>query len=107
MGYQCSLINARFVKPLDTELIEELSQEHELLVTMEENVISGGFGEHVVRYMNERSGENPQMKVLNIAIPDEYVEHGNVEILRKEIGIDKESVVKKIVAEYAKIRERL
>ena len=47
------------------------------------------------------------MKVLNIAIPDEYVEHGNVEILRKEIGIDKESVVKKIVAEYAKIRERL
>ena len=47
------------------------------------------------------------MKVLNIAIPDEYVEHGNVEILRKEIGIDKESVVKKIVAEYGKIRERL
>lgn len=107
MGYQCSLINARFVKPLDTELLEELSQEHELLVTMEENVISGGFGEHVLRYMNERSGENPQMKVLNIAIPDEYVEHGNVEILRKEIGIDKESVVKKIVAEYGKIRERL
>lgn len=107
MGYQCSLINARFVKPLDTELLEELSQEHELLVTMEENVISGGFGEHVLRYMNERLGENPQMKVLNIAIPDEYVEHGNVEILRKEIGIDKESVVKKIVAEYGKIRERL
>lgn len=107
MGYQCSLINARFVKPLDTELLEELSQEHELLVTMEENVISGGFGEHVLRYMNERPGENPQMKVLNIAIPDEYVEHGNVEILRKEIGIDKESVVKKIVAEYGKIRERL
>lgn len=107
MGYQCSLINARFVKPLDTELLEELSQEHELLVTMEENVISGGFGEHVLRYMNERPGENPQMKVLNIAIPDEYVEHGNVEILRKEIGIGKESVVKKIVAEYGKIRERL
>ena len=107
MGYQCSLINARFVKPLDTELLEELSQEHELLVTMEENVISGGFGEHVLRYMNERPGENPQMKVLNIAIPDEYVEHGNVEILRKEIGIDRESVVKKIVAEYGKIRERL
>lgn len=107
MGYQCSLINARFVKPFDTELIEELAQEHNLLVTMEENVISGGFGEHVVRYMNERDYESPRMKVLNIAIPDEYVEHGNVEILRKEIGIDKESIVKKIVAEYAKIRERL
>ena len=107
MGYQCSLINARFVKPFDTELIEELAQEHSLLVTMEENVISGGFGEHVVRYMNERDCESTRMKVLNIAIPDEYVEHGNVEILRKEIGIDKESIVKKIVAEYAKIRERL
>ncbi len=106
-GYQCSLINARFVKPLDTKLIEELSQEHVLLVTMEENIISGGFGEHVVRYMNERSWDEPQMKVLNIAIPDEYVEHGNVEILRKEIGIDKEAVVKKIVAEYKEIRERL
>ena len=106
-GYQCSLINARFVKPLDTKLIEELSQEHVLFVTMEENIISGGFGEHVVRYMNERSWDEPQMKVLNIAIPDEYVEHGNVEILRKEIGIDKESVVKKIVAEYKEIRERL
>lgn len=107
MGYQCSLINARFVKPLDTEVIEELAHEHELLVTMEENVISGGFGEHVVRYMNERDSKESQMKVINIAIPDEYVEHGNVEILRKEVGIDKESIVKKIVAEYAKIRERL
>lgn len=106
MGYQCSLINARFVKPLDTELLEELAEDHELLVTMEENVISGGFGEHVVRYMNERECKVPNMKVINVAIPDEYVEHGNVEILRKETGIDKESVVKKIVAEYAKIRER-
>ncbi|WP_075720014.1 1-deoxy-D-xylulose-5-phosphate synthase [Roseburia sp. 499] len=107
MGYQCSLINARFVKPLDTKVLEELTHEHELLVTMEENVISGGFGEHVVRYMNERDSKESQMKVINIAIPDEYVEHGNVEILRKEVGIDKESIVKKIVAEYAKIRERL
>lgn len=107
MGYQCSLINARFVKPLDTELLEELAEDHELLVTMEENVISGGFGEHVVRYMNESECKVPNMKVINVAIPDEYVEHGNVEILRKETGIDKESIVKKIVAEYAKIRERL
>lgn len=107
MGYECSLINARFVKPLDTEIIEELSEEHELLVTMEENVINGGFGEHVVRYMNERSSDASKLEVINIAIPDEYVEHGNVDILKKEIGIDKESIVKKIVAKYAEIRERL
>lgn len=107
MGYQCTLVNARFVKPLDTELLELLSETHELLVTMEENVIAGGFGEHVLRYMNERQKEAPQMKVINIAVPDEYVEHGNVEILRKEIGIDKETIVRRIVAEYGKIRERL
>lgn len=107
MGYQCTLVNARFVKPLDTELLELLSETHELLVTMEENVIAGGFGEHVLRYMNERQEEAPQMKVINVAVPDEYVEHGNVEILRKEIGIDKETIVRRIVAEYGKIRERL
>ena len=107
MGYECSLVNVRFVKPLDTEIIEELFQNHELLVTMEENVISGGFGEHVVRYVNESLPCDVKRNVINIAIPDEYVEHGNVEILRKETGIDKESVVKRIVAEYAKIRERL
>lgn len=107
MGYQCTLVNARFVKPLDTELLELLSETHELLVTMEENVIAGGFGEHVLRYMNERQEEAAQMKVINVAVPDEYVEHGNVEILRKEIGIDKETIVRRIVAEYGKIRERL
>lgn len=107
MGYQCSLINARFVKPLDSQLLDELAENHQLIVTMEENVISGGFGEHVVCYMNERDIKESDSKILNIAIPDEYVEQGNVDILKKETGIDKESVVKKIVAEYAKIRERL
>lgn len=107
MGYECSLVNARFVKPLDTEMIEELSKDHELLVTLEENVIDGGFGEHVVRYMNERPDGAASMAVINIAIPDTYVEHGNVELLKREVGIDKETIIKRIVAEYAKIRERL
>lgn len=107
MGYQCSLVNARFVKPLDTDMIEMLSKKHELLVTLEENVINGGFGEHIVRYMNERPEDSSSMEVINIAIPDEYVEHGSVEILRKETGIDKETIVKRIVEKYSKIRERL
>lgn len=107
MGYQCTLVNARFVKPLDTERIELLAENHELLVTMEENVLTGGFGEHVLQYMNERQEEAPGMKVINVAIQDTYVEHGNVEILRKETGIDKETIVRRIVAEYGKIRERL
>ena len=93
-GYHVTLVNGRFVKPIDAEMIDSLSAEHELLVTMEENVASGGFGEKVRTYVDERKW---QMDVLNICVPDEYVEHGNVELLRKEIGIDAETIVNKII----------
>ncbi len=101
-GYQCSLINARFVKPLDEELLLQLAREHRLIVTMEENVVSGGFGEHVLEYLNQ-CGVN--VRVLPVAISDEYVEHGNVDILRKETGIDAASIVKRLVAEYIGLQE--
>ena len=93
-GYNVTLVNGRFVKPIDTDMVEYLSDKHELLVTMEENVESGGFGEKVRGYVDERKFS---MGVLNICVPDEYVEHGNVELLRKEIGIDADSIVEKIV----------
>ena len=64
---------------------------------MEENVASGGYGEKVRAYVDE-IGESAQ--VLNIAIPDEYVEHGNVELLKREIGIDADSIVMKIMTRY-------
>lgn len=99
-GYSCTLVNARFVKPLDTKMLDALAEKHQLLVTMEENVINGGFGEHVVRYMQEQERQEPGVKILNIAIPDAYVEHGNVEILRKELAIDSESVVKRVLEAY-------
>ena len=94
-GYSCSLINARFVKPFDEELLLKLQKNHKLLVTLEENVQSGGFGEHVLEFMNT-SGDG-SMEVLNIAIPDVYVEHGNVELLRKETGIDADGIIGKII----------
>ncbi len=97
LGYCCTLVNARFVKPLDTELLGELAKSHQLLATMEENVLNGGFGEHVGRYLNETIGQIPGFKLLHIAIPDGYVEHGNVDILKQELGIDSESVVNRIV----------
>ena len=101
MGYFCSLVNVRFVKPLDAGLLDELSKDHDLLVTMEENVSSGGFGEHVVQYFNDKStGKKP--RIQNIAIDDIYVEHGNVEILRKALSLDAESVVRRIVAGYVR-----
>ncbi len=97
MGYGCTLVNARFVKPLDQEAIRTLQAEHQLLVTMEENVKSGGFGEAVLEYLNEIKS---QTRAMVIALPDDYVEHGNVDLLKQECGIDAESIIKKIVIEY-------
>ena len=98
IGYSCSLINARFVKPLDEETILELASSHKLLITLEENVRTGGFGQQVRDLLISRKAETA---TINISIPDEYVEHGNVDLLYEEVGIDAESVVKKIVAVYA------
>lgn len=97
MGYRCTLVNARFAKPLDEEMLSGLEQEHTLIVTLEENVINGGFGERVMEFFGSRS---LKVRVVNIAIPDRYVEHGNVEILRRVAGIDEVSAAERILAEY-------
>lgn len=97
-GYSCSLVNARFVKPIDEELVLEAGKTHKLLVTMEENVESGGYGERVRTFLDSAGLACRQ---LAIAIPDAYVEHGNVDMLREELGIDSASVVKRIMTEYA------
>lgn len=93
-GCDCSIINARFVKPVDRDIIREAEEDHELIVTMEENVASGGFGEKVLDALVEDGYEG---ECLRICIPDEYVEHGNVDILKKEIGIDSDSIVNRIL----------
>lgn len=98
MGYSCSLVNARFVKPIDEEMIREMIKEHKLLVTMEENVASGGFGDRVREYLDAL---DTSCKMLSIAIPDEYVEHGNVGLLYQEVGIDADTIVKRVAATYA------
>ena len=95
--YQCSLINARFAKPLDEELLLSLSQDHKLLVTLEENVITGGFGQQVTQFLTD-TGQ--KIKVLQIAIPDVFVEQGSVGKLREETGLDMTSIVKRILVEY-------
>ena len=101
MGYFCTLINVRFVKPMDTELLDQLAENHTLFVTIEENVENGGFGEHVASYFSEKKTDQVP-KVIKIAINDLYVEHGNVEILKKELGLDVESVLRRIVAGYVR-----
>ena len=92
-GVDITVVNARFAKPVDTDMIDELAGSYEYIVTMEENVASGGLGDKVLEYINLKGYETG---VIQIAVPDEYVEHGNVDILRKEIGIDADTIVDRI-----------
>ena len=95
-GYKCSIINARFVKPVDEEAVRWAAKNHRLVVSMEENVASGGYGEKLREIV---APYYKTTKFMQIAIPDEYVEHGNVEQLKKEIGIDAETIAEKIKKE--------
>ena len=92
-GISCTLVNVRFAKPIDEEMIRYLAQNHDIIVPMEENVASGGLSEKTVTLVNQ---EKLPVTVLPVTIPDEYVEHGNVDILKDEIGISTEKVVEKI-----------
>ena len=96
-GYSCTLVNARFVKPLDTDMIDRLCRSHRLIVTMEENVLMGGMGMCATRYIHEHY---PKIRVIQVALPDAYVEHGNVFVLREMLGIDSDSVIRRIFSEF-------
>ncbi|WP_455719883.1 1-deoxy-D-xylulose-5-phosphate synthase [Agathobacter sp.] len=95
-GINATLINARFAMPFDKAAIKSLTTDHYMLVTMEENVLSGGFGEHVTEFVK---AHELALRVLNIALPDCYVEHGNVDLLKKELKVDAESVADRIMQE--------
>lgn len=92
-GYSCSLVNGRFIKPIDTDVIDRLAPSHQFFITLEENVKAGGFGERVTDYLKQKWPETP---VMNITLPDDYVEHGDVTKLRSVLGIDSDSIMEKI-----------
>lgn len=99
-GYNVTLINARFVKPFDSNMIFKCQIEHKLIVTMEENVLTGGFGEMVGQFVLEHDYD---VHVQNITLPDEYIEHGSVDILKCEAGIDADTVTERIASFYKEI----
>lgn len=92
-GKNPTFINVRFVKPLDTALLDELAKGHRLFVTVEENVKNGGFGEHVSAYMEAC---HPTSRVLSIAIWDRFIEHGGVDSLRAKIGLSAPDILRAI-----------
>ena len=100
-GYSCTLVNGRFVKPIDEECIARLAKNHKLIAVLEENVITGGYGMQVLECAARKQ---LSCHVLPIALPDNYVEHGSVEVLRKETGIDAQSVTEKIMETYKELQ---
>jgi 1-deoxy-D-xylulose-5-phosphate synthase len=89
-GIKASVINARFIKPLDKELILKIASKTKRIITVEENMIAGGFGSAVLEYLN--SMDIPDIKIKLLGIPDEFVEQGSQAILRKKYGIDEEGI---------------
>jgi 1-deoxy-D-xylulose-5-phosphate synthase len=99
-GLRATVADARFAKPIDAELIEELAREHELLVTIEENVLPGGFGSAVLEHLEDAFAETPaeRARVLRVGLPDSYVTHGKPALLRAEVGLTGESVADRVLS---------
>ena len=92
-GIHAEIINMRFVKPLDTDILDECAKRFEKIVTIEESTIVGGFGSGLLEYFSEKKYKN---EILRIGLPDQFVDHGTQEELHHIIGIDPDGIVGKI-----------
>jgi len=95
-GIETTVVNARFVKPLDSELIKRLASDIKCVVTLEENTLSGGFGSRVVALLQKSGIKNIQVK--SIGLPDEFIEQGTQAILRSKHGLDAKGIAQQILS---------
>jgi 1-deoxy-D-xylulose-5-phosphate synthase len=93
-GIEATVVNARFAKPLDSSLILKIAKKTKEIVTLEENTLIGGFGSSVTKLIHDADYNN---RIINIGIPDIYVEHGTQAILRAKYGLDASSIVKQVL----------
>ncbi len=89
-----TVINARFIKPIDGELIKQEMEGKKLIVTVEENAVKAGFGSAVLEFLQEI---DVKKKIINIGIPDKFVEQGSPELLKEELGLCSEGIAKKVI----------
>lgn len=94
-GISLAVVNARFVKPMDEGMLQKLSAIYELFITVEDNTVVGGFGSGVLEWL---SSKGYLKKVLTLGIPDEFVEHGKQDLLRKKVGIDAEGIRERVLS---------
>ena len=98
-GLEPTVADARFAKPLDGEMVERLASDHELLVTIEENVLPGGFGSAVLEHAEDGFADGGERaRILRVGLPDRYVTHGKPAQLREEVGFTGEAVADRVLA---------
>ena len=95
-GLEVTVADARFAKPLDQALLAQLAAEHELLVTVEEGVLAGGFGSAVLETLSDSGLEMP--KILRVGLPDRYVTHGKPALLHREVGFTGKAIAERILS---------
>ncbi len=103
-GISACVVNARFAKPLDTDLLGSLAKEIKQVLTVEENTLEGGFGSAVLEYLAELNIE--ELKIKRLGLPDKFIEHGSQKILRNKFGLDAEGIAKAALLLVGK-RERV
>jgi 1-deoxy-D-xylulose-5-phosphate synthase len=92
-GISCEVINMRFAKPLDTEMLDKVAEKFQKVITLEENNLPGGFGSAVAEYFISKNYKND---LQFIGIPDKFVDHGTQEELHHILGIDSDGIVKRV-----------
>jgi 1-deoxy-D-xylulose-5-phosphate synthase len=96
-GIHATVCDARFAKPLDGDLVSSLAADHELIVTVEENVLAGGLGSAVLEHLADRAAP-ASARVIRFGIPDRYVTHGKPELLREEVGLTPDRIAEAVGA---------
>ncbi len=96
-GLNPTVADARFVKPLDSELVERLALSHDLLVTIEEGVLTGGFGSAVLEHLEDSfTTPGERARVVRIGLPDRFVTHGSPALLHEEVGFTGQAVATRV-----------
>jgi len=97
-GLRPTVADARFVKPIDTEMVERLALSHDLIVTVEEGVLQGGFGSAVIEHLEDNfANPGERARVLRVGLPDRFVTHGKPDLLHEEVGFTPDAVAEKVL----------
>jgi 1-deoxy-D-xylulose-5-phosphate synthase len=95
LGLSTTVADARFLKPLDVELVLKLAREHEVLITIEEGSV-GGFGSHVMQCLSDNGMLDGEVRARSLVLPDEFMDHDSPNALYARAGLDAKGIVKKV-----------